>query len=87
MDPATAYDVAIEMTKAVIDEADPDGLLEAGAPDDEYDDYVAEIARRLLHGEDPRLILDLWQEWPGVRDRDWCIERLSEVQAAVLERP
>ena len=45
---------------AAIREADPEGLLELGAPDDEYDGQAAELARRLLHGDSMRETLDEW---------------------------
>jgi hypothetical protein len=37
----------------LMDRADPEGLLGGGAPDDEYDDEVAEVTRRVLKNEPP----------------------------------
>ena len=59
--------MALAETKRIIDEADPEGLLEMGAPEDEYESAVAEITRRLLHGEDLPALLSRWygNEVPG----------------------
>lgn len=75
-----SYEVALARTKASVDEADPDGLLAFGAPPDEYAAPAAECARRLLHGEDPSLIVGDWTEWRGCRDRGWLVDRLQDLQ-------
>jgi hypothetical protein len=47
--------------KTAVDESDPEGLLALGAPDDEYDDAIAELARRLIHDEGlERAAIEAW---------------------------
>jgi hypothetical protein len=45
------YDEVTAEVKALVDRADPEGLLGMGAPADEYDDAVAELTRRVLKDE------------------------------------
>lgn len=87
MNPSDAFDLAIFETRAIIDEADPDGLLTLGAPADEYSALAADVARRLLHDEDVAALVDSWPEWHGSRERQWCIERLQALQIRVRQRP
>ncbi len=82
--PGNVYGRALALTKRIIDEADPEGLLAMGAPGDEYDSYAADVARRLVHGEDPALIVGSWSRWDGERSADWCIEQLREAQRELL---
>jgi hypothetical protein len=42
------YDEVTAEVKVPVDQADPEGLLEMGAPADEYDDAVAELTRRVM---------------------------------------
>lgn len=87
MNPSDAYDLALVETKAIIDEADAEGLLASGAPLDEYSALAADVARRLLHDEDAATLVESWPDWRGVHDRQWCIERLQALQTRVRHRP
>jgi hypothetical protein len=42
------YDEVKARVKALVDQADPEGLLAMGAPPDEYDDAVGEMTRHAL---------------------------------------
>ncbi|HLN17851.1 MAG TPA: hypothetical protein VK277_14005 [Acidimicrobiales bacterium] len=46
------YDTAWSDVKRAVDSADPEGLLESGAPSDEYDDAVRLLVRKVLKGEE-----------------------------------
>ncbi|MEM9464263.1 MAG: hypothetical protein AAGA90_02765 [Actinomycetota bacterium] len=81
VDLAQMYDQALVGSKRIIDEADPEGLLAIGAPPDEYDSYSADVARRLIHGEDPSAIVGLWKPWQGRRPAAWCTEQLAILKA------
>jgi hypothetical protein len=84
VDAEERYDVALAESKRIIDEADPEGLLAMGAPSDEYDAFAAQVARRLLHGEDPLTLVAGWEEWNGSRDRDWFVRQLAALQQRLL---
>jgi hypothetical protein len=45
------YERTRTRVQRVLNEADPEGLLAMGAPNDEYDDAVGEFTRRLINGE------------------------------------
>jgi hypothetical protein len=45
------YEEVASRVKALVDQADPEGLLAMGVPSDEYDDAVAELTRRVLKRE------------------------------------
>jgi hypothetical protein len=42
------YEEVKARVKALVDQADPEGLLAMGAPSDEYDDAVGELTRHVL---------------------------------------
>lgn len=47
--------------RAVVNAADPEGLIALGAPDDEYGPQVGELARRLTSGPITTAdVLDVW---------------------------
>lgn len=51
----------------ILNRHDPEGLLELGAPEEEYDPEAEEIAGR-LRGEQPlapHLLLEVWERWFG----------------------
>lgn len=81
VDLAQIYNKALVGSKRIIDEADPEGLLAIGAPPDEYDTYSADVARRLIHGEEPSTLVGKWKQWQGRRPAAWCIEQLAILQA------
>lgn len=62
------YDRVTAQVKAVVDQADPAGLLSLGAPSDEYDDAVEEFTRRVLKGEptDAKTIEDWFVDGYGI---------------------
>jgi hypothetical protein len=45
------YETTWQRVKEAVNASDPEGLLGLGAPDDEYEDAVVELSRRLLKGE------------------------------------
>lgn len=60
--------------KAVIDAADPVGLLEIGCPADEYDSEINEFVRLLGRADDLTApdVIAVWEKWfhPGVGGTD-----------------
>lgn len=62
------YERVTAQVKAIVDQADPAGLLGLGAPSDEYDDAVEEFTRRVLKGEptDSRAIGDWFVDRYGI---------------------
>ena len=57
------YEATWQRVKEVVNGSDPEGLLALGFPDDEYDDAVREITRRLLKGEPTdEMTLSQWFE-------------------------
>lgn len=83
---ARRYERAVAIVKQIVDEADPEGLLELGAPADEYDDHAADAARRLLRGDDPSDIASSWSSWFGARSSTWFAERLQHAQAMLRDQ-
>ena len=52
--------------RRVVDAADPEGLLDLGAPPDEYDPEVEDLARLVQHGDvTPHSVLQIWERWFG----------------------
>jgi hypothetical protein len=59
------YDDAFAAVREVINRHDPEGLIEIGAPADEYDPEVADLVRLVL-GVDrptPEAVLTVWEKW------------------------
>lgn len=61
------YDEAYAAVRRVVNEHDPEGLLEMGAPEDEYDPEVTDLVRLVLRGDslDPRDVIATWARWFG----------------------
>jgi hypothetical protein len=61
------YDSALAAVKKVVDEHDPVGLLEIGAPSDEYDPEIADLVRLVLGPNRPteESVSDVWRRWFG----------------------
>lgn len=57
------YEAVKTQVKALVDDADPEGLLRMGSPPDEYDDAVGELTRHVLK-DDPvdRGAIEHWFE-------------------------
>lgn len=52
----------------VVDAADPEGLLELGAPTDEYDGEVEDLTRLVVRGDvTADSVLEVWERWFGPR--------------------
>ena len=79
--PGERYEVAFREIRQLFAEADPQGLLGAGAPADEYDDSVARLTREMLRGE-PMNADHLFdsEPWGGALSRDEVIARLTDIQ-------
>jgi hypothetical protein len=45
------YETTWRRVKDAVNATDPEGLLALGSPDDEYEDAIGELTRRLLKGE------------------------------------
>jgi hypothetical protein len=45
------YETTWQRVKEAVNASNPEGLLALGAPDDEYEDAVGDLTRRLLKGE------------------------------------
>ena len=45
------YEATLQRVRQAVNATDPGDLLAMGAPDDEYDDAVGDLTRRLLKGE------------------------------------
>ena len=45
------YEAVWAETHRIVNDADPESLLEIGAPDDEYDDAVGMLTRQLINGK------------------------------------
>lgn len=52
---------------AVLNKHDPEGLLDLGAPKDEYQPEAADFARRLGTGQPitPDVVIEMWERWFG----------------------
>ena len=84
MDASARYDLTVAECKRILDEADPEELLAAGAPQDEYDAVARDLARRLLHGEDPQAIVETYrclQDDPSFRR---LVDELQALRRRVL---
>lgn len=73
--------------KAAVDAVDPVGLLGLGAPEDEYDPEVEELAGRLRSGGQltPQVIVDVFDRWfwPG-----YCTaEQAVRIAALMVTQP
>lgn len=86
---AEADDPALHIAvRAIINKRDPEGLLEIGAPEDEYDSEVADLVT-LVKGSAPitadavAAIFDRWFGIPGrtTGDRDKLAEVAGELEA------
>jgi hypothetical protein len=76
--------------EAAVNAVDPEGLLAGGAPADEYDPEVKDLAKRILAGSElnRQLVQTVWSHWFGVPSRltdvaadklvDLINDRLSE---------
>lgn len=52
--------------RRVVDAADPEGLLDLGAPPDEYDPEVEDLTRLVQHGHvTVHSVLEVWERWFG----------------------
>jgi len=52
----------------ILNRRDPEGLLELGAPEEEYDPEAEEIAGRLRGGGQPltpHVLVEVWERWFG----------------------
>lgn len=51
----------------ILNRHDPEGLLELGAPEEEYDPEAEEIAGRLRGGQPvtPHVLVEVWERWFG----------------------
>ncbi|ALG14320.1 hypothetical protein [Kibdelosporangium phytohabitans] len=58
---------SLQAVRAVLNEHDPEGLLDLGAPDDEYDFEAEDFVRLLAHGDaiEPAVVVDVWERWFG----------------------
>jgi hypothetical protein len=84
--PQAKYNEAVVRVSAAIREADPEGLIRLGAPDDEYDGYAAEVARRLLHGDSiPELLFESYPDWQGRIPRQQVQATITSIQRELLE--
>ena len=83
------YEMVRTEVKAIVDEADPEGLLALGSPSDEYDDAVTELTRRVLKGEvlreEPieRWFADQYGSTPSPTGA--LVARLQAIQASALD--
>lgn len=59
------YDDAFAAVREVINRHDPEGLIEIGAPEDEYDPEVADLVRLVLgaNGPNDEAVLAVWEKW------------------------
>ena len=64
------YKALVAAVKAALNKADPIGLLEMGAPSDEYDPEVATIVPRVAKAADVsevhRIVHEEFKQWFGV---------------------
>jgi hypothetical protein len=61
------YETAFAATREVVNKSDPVGLIESGAPEDEYDPEVGDLVRMVLR-DDPieeAAVDDVWIKWFG----------------------
>jgi hypothetical protein len=58
---------SLAAVRAVLNEHDPEGLLELGAPADEYDPEAEEFVRLLARGDEIKsaVVVDVWEHWFG----------------------
>lgn len=61
------YDDALAAVRHVVNKHDPEGLLELGAPRDEYDPEVSDLVRLVLREAPPNEveIIEVWNRWFG----------------------
>ena len=84
------YEAIWAETHRVVNNVDPEGLLEMGAPDDEYDDVVGMLTRHLIDGT--RLLPYELESWfsvhYGSKSRTEAaseiVKRLDEVRGRLL---
>lgn len=87
LSPAERSEIVIREVRNALAVADPDGLLELGAPADEYDDSVLRIASDLLRNApiDPDRLFGPANEWRGRIDRNEAVESLRAIQRLLAE--
>ncbi|RBQ16633.1 hypothetical protein DP939_28480 [Spongiactinospora rosea] len=73
--------------KAAIDAVDVEGLLEGGAPEDEYAPEIQDLAGRIVAagGVDRDLVRQVWSHWFGTPSR-MTEEKADEVVRLVERR-
>ncbi|MGB3409919.1 MAG: hypothetical protein WBA45_01875 [Microthrixaceae bacterium] len=61
------YQRALVAVREVVNAWDPIGLIEIGAPDDEYDPESSDLVRLVLHRQpiDQKAVDDVWTRWFG----------------------
>ena len=84
MDPSPRYDLTVSECKRILDEADPEELLAAGAPQDEHDTMARDFARRLLHGEDPQAMVETYRGWHDDQSFQWLVDELLALRRRVM---
>lgn len=80
------YERTVDPVRALVAKADPDELVVLGAPADEYDGLVADLARRLPNGDDltAENLFGTWAGFGGTqRAHDLAVE-LCVSQSEVL---
>ncbi|MFI6297760.1 hypothetical protein ACIBEJ_39640 [Nonomuraea sp. NPDC050790] len=82
-----ADDQIVVTVRALINQHDPEGLLAAGAPDDEYDPEVSDLAA-LVCGKDEitaAAVGSVWNRWFNMSP-NWCTrepEQVNQIAAAL----
>ena len=76
------YDEAYAAVRRVVNAHDPEGLIEMGAPEDEYDPEVTDLVRLVLRGDslDRSDVVAAWARWFG-DDKGFRRDRLRRVAA------
>jgi hypothetical protein len=69
--------------RRVVNAADPEGLLDLGAPADEYDPEVEDLTRLVQHGDvTTATVREIWERWfgPGsaLQDNPALLEHLTQ---------
>ena len=78
------YETTWRRVKEAVNASDPEGLLALSFPDDEYEDAVGEITRRLLKGEPTdETSLSKWfdSQYGAPATVDALAERLMKIAA------
>ena len=87
LSPAERSEIAVQEVRAVLSDADPEGLLGLGAPADEYDDLVLRVAGVLLRNGaiEADALFGSVEDWRGEIARDEVVVRLRSIQRRVAE--